>query len=89
MKLNWKILDQMLMGEMQTDDISLKCKEELDDFLHTHRFQVFSDESLKELAGIFSLSIAPAYEAQTGEKIPNVFCHINLDEDEGECPVNG
>lgn len=83
MKINWKILDQMLIGEMETDDITIQCKEELAEFLQTHNMEVFSDESLKELAGIFSLSLAPSYEAQTGEKIPNIFHRIGLEEEEG------
>ena len=89
MKINWKILDQMLIGEMDTDDITLKCKEEIQEFLYTHKMDVLSEESLKELAGIFKLSIRPAYEAQTGEKIPNIFHRIDLEEEEDEVLPNG
>ena len=90
MKINWQILDQMLMGEMDSDDITLSCKQELSEFFHTHDVSVFSEDSLKELAGIFKLSIRPAYEAQTGERIPNIFHRVGLDEDvEEEVLPNG
>lgn len=84
MKINWKFIDNILMGEMETDDISEPCKQELAEFLQTHNFEVFSEQSLFELQGIWNLSIKPAYEAVTGEKIPNIFNVIQGIEEEPE-----
>ena len=80
MNINWKIIDEMLLGEAETDDITLKCKDEVREFVSTHNFDVFSDESLEELSGIFELSIRPAYESAIGEKIPNIFRVLKIQE---------
>ena len=87
MKIDWKFIDKALMGELETDDISLQCKQEIQEFLQTHDFEVFSDQSLFELQGIWNLSIKPAYEAVTGEKIPNIFNVIRQPEEEQETEV--
>ena len=84
MELKWDVLDNLLSGELDTDDLSLACKDELQKFLGTHNFGIFSDDSLEQLAGIFELSIKPAYEEGTGEKIPNIFHVIKLDEEQVE-----
>lgn len=84
MRIDWKVLDQMLLGELETDDITIKCKEEIERFLQIHDFSVFSEESLKELSGIWKLSIGPAYEEVIGGKAPNIFHVIGLEEEENE-----
>ena len=73
MQINYNVLDEMLSGLLESDDISIKCKEELTVFLQNHDVNVFSDESLKELTGILFLSIKPAYEAVTDSYLPNIF----------------
>lgn len=73
MQINYNVLDEMLGGLLESDDISIKCKEELTVFLQNHDVNVFSDESLKELTGILFLSIKPAYEAVTDSYLPNIF----------------
>lgn len=84
MRIDWKVLDKMLLGETETDDITLRCKKDITEFVQTHNFDVFSNDSLKELAGIFSLSIGPAYEAITNTKIPNIFYVLKVKEEENE-----
>lgn len=84
MELNWKIIDDFLIGEAQTDDISCTTKKEIEQFLPSHDFNAFSEESLEQLAGIWDLSYKDYYEEQTNTRIPNIFNVIALNEDEGE-----
>ena len=77
MEINYAVLDKLLLGLLETDDISLKCKEEIPHFIETRDNGVFSDECLKELSGIFTLSLKPAYEAITETFIPNIFVRLN------------
>ena len=76
MKINFEVLNKLLLGLTETDDISLNCKSEIHNFVQNNDINVFSDESLKELSGIFVLSLKPAYEAITGEFIPNIFVRM-------------
>ena len=73
MKVNYEVLNKLLLGLLETDDISLKCKQEIPQFVETQDINVFSEECLKEISGIFMLSIKPAYEAIVGDFIPNIF----------------
>jgi len=84
LKIDWKVLNNMLLGEAETDDITIRCKEEINNFVQTHDFDVFSEESLEELAGIFELSMKPAYEEITGTKIPNIFYKLSVEPEEKE-----
>ncbi len=73
MEINYDVLNNMLLGLLETDDITLKCKQEIPLFVESHDMSVFSNETLKELSGIFALSLQPAYQAITGNFIPNIF----------------
>lgn len=77
MEVNYNVLNEMLAALLETDDISLTCKKELTDFLQNRDINVFSEENLKQLSGIFMLSIKPAYEATTGKFIPNIFAKLD------------
>lgn len=82
MKINWKIIDTFLQGEMESDDCSTACKEEIARFLQTHMIEIFSEESLEFLAGVFDLVYKREYEQITGQKIPNIFRVIQQPEEE-------
>lgn len=84
MKINWNIIDAFLIGETETDDLTIECREEIAEFLQTHNMEVFSDESLEQLSGIWELTYKKAYENATGEKIPNIFKVIQQPEEEQE-----
>ena len=77
MEINYEVLNKLLSGLLETDDISLECKKELSIFIQNGDIKVFSDENLKQLSGIFTLSIKPAYEAVTGKFIPNIFVRLD------------
>lgn len=77
--INWKIIDTFLIGEAESDDLTVQCKEEIAEFLQTHDLDVFSDESLEQLAGIWELAYKKAYEDATGTKIPNIFHNISVE----------
>ena len=76
MEINYEVLNKLLAGLMQTDDVSLMCKREILEFIETKDINVFSEENLKELSGIFTLSLKPAYEEITGKFIPNIFVRV-------------
>ena len=76
MEINYEVLDRLVAGLIKTDDVSLSCKKEISEFVESHDINVFSDENLKQLSGIFALSIQPTYEAITGQYIPNIFVRV-------------
>ena len=82
MKIDWNIIDRMLQGELESDDCSIPCKEEIAEFLQTHNMDVFSDESLEFLSAIWNLVYKEEYENLTGTKIPNIFKVITQPETE-------
>lgn len=82
MKINWNIIDSMLIGEINSEDLPISTREEAQKFLEIHDMRVFSEESLELLAGIWDLAYKSGYEKATGQKIPNVFRSIRLDEEE-------
>ena len=84
MKLNWKLIDEFLIGEANSDDLPVQAKEEIAKFLEIHEFDVFSDETLEQLAGIWDLAYKKSYEIATGTKIPNIFHHLAVEEEENE-----
>lgn len=84
MKINWKIIDKMLLGEADTDDLPIQAKEEVHEFVQTHNWEVFSEETLELLSGIWDLAMRPAYEAQTNERIPNIFHSLLVEKEETE-----
>lgn len=79
MEINYEVLNKLLAGLITTDDVSLECKREISEFIESEDVNVFSNESLKVLSGIFVLSLKPAYEEITGNFIPNIF--VRLEED--------
>lgn len=82
MKINWNFIDKFLIGEAETNDLTDECKQEIAEFLQTHNMEVFSDESLEQLSGIWDLAYKTAYESATGTKIPNIFKVIQQPEEE-------
>ena len=89
MKVDWKFIDKFLMGEMESDDCSIPCKKEIAEFLQTHDFEIFSDESLDFLSGVWNLVYKDEYQDLTGQVIPNIFKVIhNPEEPEPEQEVN-
>ena len=72
-KIDHGALRRLLAAEAGTDDVTLRCKEEIAAFLETRDFGALSRESARELAGIWKLSMGPAYQAMTGSWIPNPF----------------
>lgn len=84
MKIDWNIIDTFLLGELDTDDLSFQCKEEVTNFLQTHDFDTLSDESLEQLSGIWDLVYKAQYENMTNTKIPNIFKVIQQPEEEQE-----
>ena len=76
MEINFDVLNKLLSGLLQTDDISLECKREVSEFIETRDISAFSDENLKQISGIFMLSLKPAYEAITNSYIPNIFVRM-------------
>lgn len=77
MEINYDVLNKMLAALIESNDISLMCKRELSEFIESRDINVFSEENLKQLSGIFMLSIKPAYEATTGKFIPNIFARLD------------
>ena len=73
MEINYEVLNKLLAGLIETDDVSLSCKREISEFIENRDLNVFSDDNLKQVSGIFALSLQPAYEAITGKYIPNIF----------------
>lgn len=84
MKINWKIIDRFLMGEMESDDCSIPCKNEIAEFLQVHSMDAFSEESLEFLSGVWELVYKSEYEELTGQVIPNIFKVIQEIEVEDE-----
>ena len=82
MKIDWNIIDNMLIGEAENNDLPSKTVEEVQKFLEIHDMRVFSEESLELLAGIWELAYKSGYEKATGTVIPNIFHSIRLDEEE-------
>lgn len=82
MKIDWNCIDNFLIGEMNTDNISSDCKKEIETFLPIHDMDVFSEESLEQLGGIWDLAYRSAYEKSVGFKTPNIFYRILKLEDE-------
>ena len=78
MKLDFNVLDKLLLGEAETNDIDNNCKIEIDEFVKTHDFNAFSEESKRQLAGIWDLAMGPAYEHITQTRVPNIFHTIGL-----------
>ena len=78
MNLDWGVLDKLLLAEAETSDVNLECKEQISEFVKTHDFNTFSEDSLKQLAGIWDLSMGPTYEFQTNSKVPNIFSRVGL-----------
>ena len=76
MEINYEVLNKLLAGLLETDDVSLICKREISEFIESGDLRVFSDENLRQLSGIFTLSLKPAYEAITGKFIPNIFVRL-------------
>ena len=84
MKIDWQYIDKFLIGEAESDDLPVSCKEEIQKFLQIHDFSVFSDENLELLAGIWDLAYRDGYEAKTGAKSPNFFRSISVLGEENE-----
>lgn len=73
MNINYEVLDTMLMDLVETDIITHQAKEELKQFVVNHDRNVLSQEVCDEMFGIYKLTLRPAYEAVTGEFLPNLF----------------
>ena len=82
MKINWNIIDDMLIGEAEHGDLPTQTIEEAKRFMEIHDLSVFSEESLELLSGIWELAYKSGYEKATGQRIPNIFHSIKLEDEE-------
>ena len=79
MEINYEFLDKMLNDLLYTDIITIKAKEDLAKFVKTHNINDISDETSKEMFGIYKITLKPAYEAVVGSYLPNIFAKEGVD----------
>lgn len=79
MAINNEVLNKLLLGLTTTDIITVKAKEEIIKYIETGDLNDISYDTGEELYGIYKLTLAPAYNAITGDFLPNIFIKEDRD----------
>lgn len=71
--INYDVLDKLLLGLLDSSDVSYTTKQQIEMFVQNHDLSVFDNESAKILAGWWRMSLSDTYKFLSGEYLPNIF----------------